>query len=199
MPTNDTDNSASSTVTDANATQELDISTIPNDKLDSHPYVLELKKKASAAHQGMDSANLSKKELKAEVIRLKAIAGEEITDELQDENSRSVTKADLQQTVWELTNAKDVDLYGDDKYKTDIEKGIPKDYALENAKLRYQTNPDNARLERRQAMGQGSAAGDRNIVSEDLTGFDPIEAAKWGYSKESFIKQKQNKKARGQI
>ena len=146
----------------------------------------------------MDSANLSKKELKAEIARLKVIAGEDNEPVIEDESAKPVTKADLQNQVWELNHQKDVELYGDSEYQADLEAGIPRDYALKTAKLRYTSNPDSARLDRQRSMGSGSAASNRNIESEDLAGFDPVEAAKWGYSKESYIKQMQLKKSRGQ-
>jgi hypothetical protein len=198
MPTDDTGNGQGPTATDVNASQDFDVTALPAEKIESHPYVQELKKKYSAAHSDMDKTNLSKKELQAEVARLKVLAGEEAPQEVKEE-PQTVTKAELQEQVWELKHAHDVEIYGDEEFKKDVQNGIPRDYALNTAKLRFQSNPDHARLERQRTMASGTAMGTRNLESEDLEGFDPVEAAKWGYSKESWLKQRELKKARGQL
>lgn len=175
-------------------------SEISEDAVKAHPLFKELEEKHSAARTGMDQSNLSKKELQAEVARLRVMAGEEGPKaEAKTDEPQVVTKAELQQQLWQLQNAKDVEVYGDEQFTKDVESGIPRDYALQNAKLRYQSSPDKARLERQQTMASGSATSTRTLESEDLEGFDPVEAAKWGYSKESWLKQRQLKKARGQL
>ena len=166
------------------------------DDVMSHPKYKELEQKYAAARQGMDKTNLSKKELQAEVARLRVLAGEEEKVETAEE-TQTVTKAELHAQLWELQNSKDVEIYGDDEYKQDVEKGIPREYALKTAKLRFQSNPDKARLERQHSMASGSNAGIRNLESADMEGFNEEEAKKWGYTKETWLKQKELKKARG--
>ena len=106
-----------------------------------------------------------------------------------------VTKEEL----WERDHAKDLELYGDDKYKADIESGIPKEYALETAKLRLQSSPNNARLGRQQEMASGSAMGVRSLSEENYEGFNQEDANRFGYTKETWLKQQKIKKARSRI
>lgn len=199
MPTDDTGNGASPTATTVNASEELDVTTLTAEQLEQNPHFQELQKKFSAAHQDMDKTNLSKKELLAQIARLRVLAGEEEKPEIKkEEETQTVTKQQLQEEIWNLKNAKDVDIYGDEQYQKDITAGIPRDYALNTAKLRYQSNPDKARLERQQAMASGSSASVRNLDDSDYEGFDQAEADRWGYTKETWKQQKQMKKARGQ-
>lgn len=194
MPTVD-DNASGS---DASTAQQT-ISEITDDLIKSHPVYKELEEKHAAARTGMDQSNLSKKELLAENARLKVLAGEEeavVQATTKTDEPQYVTKDDL----WLLQNAKDVELYGDDKYKADIERGIPKDYALENAKLRFTTNPDKVRLERQQTMASGSNASTRNLSSDDdLTQTELDGIAQGLYSKETALKYRELKKSRGQL
>jgi len=196
MPTDANGNGSSPTSNNANA--QVDVTSLTPEQLEANPHFADLKTKYSAARTGMDDANVSKKDLKAEIARLRVLAGEEITPEKEDDSSKPITKADLQKQVWELSNAKDIDLYGDEEYKNDVDSGIPKEYALKTAQLRFQSNPDKVRLERQQFMASGSSASTRNVSSIDMEGYNPEEAKKWGYSKETWIKQREMKKARGQ-
>ena len=125
----------------------------------------------------------------------KGISGEEEKTENPKEETPYATKED----IWELKNAKDVELYGDDEYKKDLETGIPRDYALKTAKLRFQSNPDKARLERQQQMASGTAIGTRNLESDDITAKDREDIAKHGYSEYAVRKQKELKRLRGQL
>lgn len=194
MPTNDGANGANPTGSPVTASPEL-LALTP-EQLEGHPHVQELKKKFSAAHQDMDKTNLSRKELQAEVARLKVLAGEEDTPVLHTQ-SDPVTKEELQAQVWELKHGNDLELYGDDQYKSDITRGIPKDYALENAKLRYQSNPNTANLARQQSMASGAAAGVRNLAGEDLTPLELEGIAQGLYSKETALKHRELKRLRG--
>lgn len=197
MPTADETNGASPTGSEGNASQDLDVTAIPADKLESHPYVQELKKKYSAAHEKMDSTNLSKKELQAEVARLKVLAGEEAKQEEKAPEPEHVTKDELKQQIWELQHAKDVEIYGDEEFRKDIEAGIPKDYALKTAKLRFQSNPDRVRLERQQIMASGTAMGTRNLDGDELTPTELKGIAEGLYTKETALKYREIRKARG--
>jgi len=199
MPTNDDGTGASPTATDVNASQ-IDVTALTPEQLEAHPHVQDLKKKYSAAHQDMDKTNLSKKELQSEIARLKVLAGEEVqAEEIKADEPQYVTKAELQEQAWELQNAKDVDLYGDDEYKNDLVSGIPREYALKTAKLRFQSMPDNVRLQRQQVMASGTAVGARGLSDVDVTDADRRGMAEFGYSEETVRKHKQMKRERGQI
>lgn len=108
------------------------------------------------------------------------------------DDSPYVTKEEL----WELKHSTDIELYGDDEYQDDIQAGIPRDYALKTAKLRYQGNPDKARLNRQKDMASGSSAGTRNLESETYEGFNQEDADRFGYTKETWLKQKKKKEER---
>lgn len=198
MPTDDIVNGASPTDTSVNASQ-IDVTALPIEELEKHPHVQELKKKYSAAHTDMDKTNLSKKELQAEVARLKVLAGEDATpaQEPVDESAKPVTKAELQQQVWEISHQKEVELYGDEEFQKDVQSGIPREYALKTAKLRFQSNPDKARLERQKTMASGMAMGTRDLQSDELTPAEQEGIAKGLYSKETVLKHREMKKARG--
>lgn len=196
MPTNDSGNGESPTTANVNAT-DLDVTSLAEEQLDTHPYVQELKKKANAAHQDMDKTNLSKKELQAENARLRVLAGEDDKPVITKDEPQTVTKAELQEQIWDLKNSNDVELYGDSEYMKDVEKGIPRDYALKTAKYRYQSNPDQARLERQQTMASGTAMGTRNLGSDDLTPAELKGIADGLYSKETALEYRQIQKARG--
>lgn len=172
------------------------IASIPEEKLKSHPAFRTLEEKHAAARQGMDSSNLSKKELQAEVARLKVLAGVEETTEEPVVEPETVTKKELEEKIWELKHAKDVELYGDDEFKKDVENGIPREYALNTAKLRFQSNPDKARLERQQNMASGTAMGVRNIESEDFTAIELKGIADGLYSKETVLEHRKLKAKR---
>lgn len=197
MPTDDTVNGASPTDPNVNASQ-IDVTTLTAEQLEAHPLVQDLKKKYSAAHTDMDKTNLSKKELQAEVARLKVLAGEETPVETKEE-PQTVTKNELRDQIWELKNADDIELYGDDEFKKDVENGIPREYALNNAKLRFQSNPDKVRLERQRTMASGTAMGTRNLDSDDITEADRKGMAQFGYSEEAVRIQKKLKRERGQL
>lgn len=193
-----TDQQIDASAATADVKAEGTSSEITEDAIKAHPTFKELEQKYSAARTGMDQSNLTKKELQAEVARLRVMAGEEAkTEEPKEEETQVVTKQELQQQLWALQNAKDIELYGDEQYQKDVDGGIPRDYALGNAKLRFQSSPDKARLERQQQMASGSAASTRDISDADLEGFNQADADRWGYTKETWLKQKQLKKARG--
>lgn len=195
MPTDENGNELAPTAQNANAS-DLDVTTLTPEQLAENPHFKDIQTKYAASRTGMDTANLSSKQLKAEVARLKILAGEE---EEPIEESTTVTKQELKDQLWELSNSKDVELYADDKYEEDIEKGIPKEYALENAKLRLQANPDKARIERNKLSAQGGNSSERNLDSTDITDKDRVAMKTWGYTEEAILKQKQLKKDRGQI
>jgi hypothetical protein len=166
------------------------------DDVKSHPDYQELEKKYAAARQGMDKSNLTKKQLEAEVAKYKTLAG--VKEEPEETEEKPLTRAELQEQLWELKNAKDVEIYSDEEYEQDIKNGIPRDYALKTAKLRAQANPDKARLDRQKQMASGSS-GHREIDDQDFTEKDRQDMAKWGYSEEALRKHKQLQKERGQI
>ncbi len=192
MPTDPVNASGS----DAQKAQQTALA--PDDAITSHPLYKDLEEKHAAARKGMDSSNLSKKELQAQVARLKVLAGEEDTPEPIEE-PQTVTKDQLREELWNLQHAKEVELYGDEEYQTDLSAGIPRDYALKTAKLRFQSAPNSAQIARQQSMSSGTATGVRNIQSVDLEGFNPEEAAKWGYTKETWLRHRNMKKERGQV
>lgn len=197
MPTDENGNELAPTAQNANAS-DLDVTTLTPEQLAENPHFKDIQTKYAASRTGMDTANLSSKQLKAEVARLKILAGE-TEEEEPIEESTTVTKQELKDQLWELSNSKDVELYADDKYEEDIEKGIPKEYALENAKLRLQANPDKARIERNKLSAQGGNSSERNLDSTDITDKDRVAMKTWGYTEEAILKQKQLKKDRGQI
>jgi hypothetical protein len=191
MPTDDFDASDATDKVSEGTTSET------QDDIESHPKFQELQKKYAASRQGMDKTNISRKQLQSEIARLKVLAGEEETPEEEvSTEPQYVTKEQLQEEKWELLHTKDIEIYGDEEYADDLKNGIPRDYALKTAKLRYQSNPDKARLDRQKANATGSTS-TRNLESADLEGFNPEEAKKWGYSKETFLKHKQMKKEQG--
>lgn len=114
-------------------------------------------------------------------------------EQKKSEKPEYVTKEDL----WERDNAKDLELYGDDTFKADIENGIPKAYALQTAKLRLQSNPDKARLERQQTMASGTAVGTRNLESDELSDVERKGIADGLYSKETALAHRELKRNRG--
>ncbi len=198
MPTNEGGNGASPTTASVNA-QVLDVTSLTPEQLEAHPHFQELAKKYTAAHQDMDKTNLSRKELLAENARLKVLAGEEETVVPEE---KPLTRKELEQMNvemrFDLLNAKDLELYGDEKFKADLQSGIPKAYALENAKLRYQASPDKVRLERQQVMASGIAVGVRNLDSDELTPTEQKGIAEGLYSKETALLHRELKKQRGQ-
>jgi hypothetical protein len=67
-------------------------------------------------------------------------------------NDQFVTKDEL----WERDNAEQIELYGDDEYKADIEAGVPKEQALKYAKMRFDADPDHPNRKRAEEMGGGT-------------------------------------------
>ena len=203
MPTDDVNASGQTVITPPAAPELTDdmIFSIPEEKLKSHPAFKTLEEKHAAARQGMDKSNLSKKELQAENARLRVLAGVE-EDQTPVEDDQPLTKNDLEKMNedlrWDLLNAKDVELYGDEKFTADLQAGIPKAYALENAKLRSQSNPDKARLERQRTMASGSAASTRNLESDELTPAEQKGIAEGLYTKETALKHRELKRQRAQ-
>ncbi len=198
MPTDAEIDAAKPTDPNANASQ-VDVTKLTPEQLEANPHFQDLKTKYSAAHKGMDESNLSKKELKAEVARLKVLAGEEVKPEDKVELPAKEPTYATKEDIWELKNAKDIEVYGDEEFTKDVENGIPRDYALTTAKLRFQSNPDKARLERQQTMASGTAAGTRILDSDELTEAEQAGITKGLYSKEAVMIQRRLKKERGQL
>lgn len=190
MPTDDNVNASVAT-----ALAEGSTPAITDEAITSHPKFKELEQKYSAARTGMDTSNLSKKQLAAEVARLKVLAGEEDTA-TPEEKPAFITRADLEAKAWELTNAKDLELFADDTYKKDVERGIPADYALENARLRYKSNPDNVKVQRQQAMSSAGSTSTRDLSDVEITDQDHEDMKTWGFSEKALLKQKRLKKER---
>jgi hypothetical protein len=159
MPTDDlTEVTASSP--DAEAQQEDSDS---SDDLASHPKYQELRKKHSAARKGLDDKAKELKAAKAELARLKVLAGEsEEEPEQPEEGSQYVTKDEL----WEIAHKREIELYADDEYKEDVKAGIPREKALRYATLRHGTGDNSARRERMEAMASGSTT-DRSLAGEE--------------------------------
>ena len=192
MPTVE-DNAETPTVAD-NA-PSLDVTSLTPEQIEAHPHVQELKKKYSAAHSGMDSANLSKKQLEAELAKYKFLAGEQ-EPEPEEQKPSFVTKEELEAKAWEIAHAKDIELYADDDYKKELDRGVPRDIALHYAKLRHQKSPNSAQVMRQQAMASAGAVSTRDLSDVEITDEDRADMAKWGYSEKALLKQKQMKKAR---
>lgn len=163
---------------------------LPEDAVKNHPLYKKLEEDRSAAER---EANRFKGRLVTKGIPLEdePAPGTQAPAKPQ-EQSQFVTKDEL----WDRDHAPDIEVYGDDQYKADIARGIPKDYALETAKLRFQANPDKARSERLQSMGSGPAAGTRNLQSDDITEADRRGMAQFGYSEDVVRQHKALKRAR---
>lgn len=175
----------------------VDVTTLAPELLESHPYVQELKKKYSAAHSGMDNANLTKKQLEAEIARLKVMAGEEAESVEEEPKPSFVTREELEMKAWEIAHAQDLELYADDEYKQELDRGVPRDVALKYAKIRQQKNPNSAQVLRQQAMASQGSSSTRDLSDIEITDEDRADMKLWGYSEETIRKQKQLKKARG--
>ena len=163
---------------------------ITDEQVKNHPLFKDLEGKYSA-----EEREKTRFKGRYEKARQGILDDEEKPEPGPKEESPYATKEEL----WEMKNAKDLEIYADDEYRKDIDSGIPRDYALKNAKLRFQANPDKARSERVQTMASGSAAGVRDLSSIDESQFNEEEAKRWGYSKESWMKQQELKKKRGQL
>lgn len=168
--------------------------TLDEDAVKAHPMYKELEGKHAAARKGMDTSNLTNKELKAEVAKFKTLAG--VEEEVEAKGEEPITREELEGKLWKLQHSEDIGIYSDEEYEQDIKEGIPSDKALKYAKLRYQANPDQARLERQKQMASGSSANTRTLDSTDITEKDREDMAKWGYSEAAILKQKQLKKER---
>ena len=194
MPTDHGD--GESPTSNANATA-LDVLSLSPEQLESHPHVQELKKKYAASHSKMDSTQLSHKQLEAELAKYKTLAG---VDELPEEEVTPsyITKAELTSTLWEDRNAKDIELYADDEYKIELDRGVPRDIALKYAKQRHQKSPNSAQVQRQQAMASGSSTSTRDLTDIDVTDEDRVNMKLWNYSEKTLLKQKALKRSRGQ-
>lgn len=192
MPT-DEGNGESPTATD-NASSEQDA--ISPELVESHPLYQELKQKYSAAHQSMDQSNLTKKQLEAELARYKVLAGDE-EPEPEEEKPSYVTQDELKSSLWETQHAKDLELYADDDYKKELDRGVPKDIALQYAKIRHQGNSGSAQVMRQQSMASQDSTSTRDLSDVEITDEDRADMAKWGYSEAALLKQKRLKKERG--
>lgn len=189
MPTGTPANASGS---DANAQQNNP--SIPDEVITSHPKYKELEEKHSAARTGMDKSNLTKKQLEAEVARLKVLAGEEKkVEEEKTQPSPYVTKEEL----WETQHAKDLEIYGDETFQKEVEQGIPRHIALNYAKLRYEKAPNNAQVARQQSMASAGSTSARDLSNIEITDEDRRDMQQWGYSEKTLLKHKAMKKARG--
>ena len=189
MPTDDQVNASGS---DAHAQQ--DYPNISDEVITSHPKYRELEEKHSAARTGMDKSNLTKKQLEAEVARLRVLAGEEAeVKETKPEPSPYVTKEEL----WETQHAKDLELYGDEQFQKEVEQGIPRHIALNYAKLRYEKAPNNAQVMRQQSMASAGSTSTRDLSNVEITDEDRKDMKEWGFSEKTLLKHKALKKARG--
>lgn len=188
MPTDDKVNALGS---DPNGHQNQP--SIPDEVITSHPAYKALEEKHSAARTGMDKSNVSKKQLEAEVARLRVLAGEDApAEEVKTETSPYVTKDEL----WETQHEKDLETYGDDQFKKEVDMGIPRHIALGYAKLRYQGNPNSAQVMRQQAMSSPSSTSTRDIPNIEITDEDRRDMAQYGYSEAALLKQKKLKASR---
>lgn len=191
MPTDDSVNAIGS---DPNGHQNQP--NIPDEVITSHPAYKALEEKHSAARTGMDKSNLSKKQLEAEVARLRVLAGEEApAPEVKTEPSPYVTKEEL----WETQHAKDLELYADDQFKKEVDMGIPRHVALGYAKLRYQSSPNNAQVIRQQTMSSAGSTSNRDIPNIEITEEDRRDMATYGYSEAALLKQKRLKASRKSV
>jgi len=172
-----------------------DVSTLAPEVLENHPYVKELKAKQAAAHTGMDKANLTKKQLEAELAKYKLLAGEK-EPEVEEPKPSFVTKEELANQLWEAQHAKDIEIYADDEYKQELDRGVPRDVALKYAKLRHQKNPNSAQVMRQQAMASQGSTSTRDLSDIEITDEDRQDMKTWGYSEEAIRKQKRLKQAR---
>ena len=162
---------------------------VPEEAIKNHPLFKDLEGKHAAAER-------EKNRYKGRLEKVqKGITDEDEEKPSPAEESPYVTKEQL----WEVQHQEDLEIYGDEQFQQDVARGIPRDYALETAKLRFQANPDKARLERHQAVAAGSATSVRNTQDDTLDGFNQADADRWGYTKETWLKQRELKKARGQI
>lgn len=169
MPTDD-QTEVTALSPDAEAQQEDSDS---SDDLESHPKYAELKKKHSAARKGLDDKAKELKLAKAELARLKVLAGEsEEEPEESEEDSKYVTKDEL----WEIANKREIQLYADDEYKEDVKAGIPRDKALRYAMLRGGVSDNSARRDRLEAMASGSGT-DRSLAGEEEVTLTPQQKA----------------------
>lgn len=188
MPTVTQDNASGS---DANAQQTTPIT---EDVIKTHPLYKELEEKHSAARTGMDKSNLTKKQLEAEVARLRVLAGEDAKiEETKPEPSPYVTKEEL----WETQHAKELELYGDEQFKKEVEQGIPRHIALNYAKLRYEKAPNNPQVIRQQSMASAGSTSTRDLSDIEITDEDRRDMKEWGFSEATLKKHKALKKARG--
>lgn len=179
---------------DANAQQNYP--EISDEVITSHPKYKELEEKHSAARTGMDKSNLTKKQLEAEVARLRVMAGEEEQVEVVEAKPSFVTREELQSTAWEIAHAKDLELYGDEEYKNEVSSGIPKETALKYAKLRFQKSPNQVQVSRQQSMASSGQTSTRDLSNVDITDEDRADMKLWGYSEKTLLKQKELKRAR---
>ena len=164
---------------------------LQEDDVKSHPAYKDLEKKYSAARTGMDSSNLTKKQLEAEVARLRVLAGES-EEETVEEAPRTefVTKEDL----WNFQHESDIELYADEIYEKEVAQGVPRDTALQYAKLRYTREPSEAQLQRQQYNASGNTSV-RKLTNIEITDKDREDMKKWGYSEATLLA---HKKLRGQ-
>ena len=131
---------------------------VEEEKIKNHPLYKDLQEKHSAEAREKDR-------YKGRLDKLqKEISGEE-EPEPKNDSDKPVTRAELDDVVWQNAHVKELELYSDDEYKDDCKTGIPKDKALKYAKLRYETLDTSAKRERQLAMSSGSST-DRSAKAE---------------------------------
>lgn len=180
---------------DANAQQNS--SQISDEVITSHPKYKELEEKHSAARTGMDKSNLTKKQLEAEVARLRVMAGEEDETVIEEAKPSFVTREELESKAWEIAHARDLELYADEDYQKEIEQGVPRQTALKYAKLRHEKSPNQVQVSRQQSMASAGSTSTRDLSNVEITDEDRADMKAWGYSEKALLKQKEMKKARG--
>lgn len=146
------DNPQSQTDPTVQAGQTLagDPPVIPEDAVKNHPLYKELEEKSAVAEREAKryKGRLAKANIK------------------EDDEPVYVTKEELEQKAWEIAHSKDIEVYADDEYKSDIKQGIPRDKALQYAKLRYSAKDNSAHKERLMSASSGSSV-DRSLAPPD--------------------------------
>lgn len=164
---------------------------LTEDQVKNHPLFKELEGKASAAEREKDRFK----------GRLEKARQGILEEDQPQEKPKEVVPYATKEELWEIKNAKALELYGDEQFSKDVSAGIPRDYALETARLRFQSNPDKARIQRQQTMASGPSSSDRMLPPSDveITDKDRQDAKDWNYSEETIRRHKELKRARGQL
>ena len=181
MPTA-TDNGASPTAAD-NAKEGTD---------DAANQLAEAKQRESDARKGMDEAKIEAKKLKEENERLKKIALGEKEEKIEEKKPEYLTKDEFNTVVkFELSNQDKIQL-NSEGYESYKEKGYSPQDSLRLAHLDKGITSDTMADHLRQSQSsQGSASTDRSdakVVPPEVR----EDMKKWGYSEETYLKNKDN-------